>query len=492
MERGSSGAMSNKPAAAPTLAASSLGTICLLLAGCAAPRDEAPEIGVTIPPAFIAAEGTAGPINDRWWTRFGDPQLEASVERAVADSPAIGQAIARVRQARAAARIAGADRLPQVDASLSAARQRLSLESLGIIVPGGGSGEGPASYTIETYDLTANVSWEIDLWGRLSARSAAARAEFLASGANLQAVRQAIAAQTARTYFAIVEAGEQVALAELAAENFAQTARQIESRVDVGSAQPLDAELADANLRSARANLEQRREALARLTREFAILLRDYPDGEVAVSAVLPPVPSPPSAGVPAELLGRRPDIAASLLNLQAAGFRLTAAERSFFPSISLTGSAGTSSMELSNLLDPDFFVWSIAGRLLQPIFQGGRLRAQFELRAGERDEALQSYADTVLTALSEVETALAVEEFLAGQERELAAASVAAERVVEISRNRYEVGKEPLLPLLESQRRALDARSTLLAVQRLRLTNRVDLHLALGGGFEHDRGSQK
>ena len=248
---------------------------------------------------------------------------------------------------------------------------------------------------------------------------------------------------------------------------------------------PVDGQLAAAELRSAGANLEQRRETVARLTRQLDILLRDYPDGDVATATLLPRTPPKPPAGMPAELLARRPDVAASLLSLKASGFRLTAAERSFLPSLTLTGSAGTSSTQLSNLFDPDFFIWSIAGRLLQPIFQGGRLRAQFELRAGERDEALQAYADTVLTALSEVETALAVEDFLARQEEELAAASAAAERVVQISRNRYDVGKDPLLTLLESQRRALDARSGLIAVRRARLANRVDLHLALGGGFE-------
>ncbi|RXZ66595.1 efflux transporter outer membrane subunit [Pelagerythrobacter rhizovicinus] len=475
--------MWNRSVAKPAFVAA----VCLFLAACAAPSDQSPKIGVAIPPAFVAPAGTEGPVDDRWWTRFGDPQLTGFVERAVADSPAVRQAAARVRQARAHADIAGADRLPQVDATFSATKRRLSLESLGIVVPGEEAPEGPSAYTIETYDLSANVSWEIDLWGKLSAQSAAARAAFLSSEANLQAARQAVAAQTARTYFAVVEAQDQVELAEETAANYAEVARQIGNRMDIGSAQPIEGELAAANLRSARANLEQRRETLARLTREFEIIMRDYPDGDVAAAAKLPPVPPAPPAGVPAELLSRRPDVAASLLDLQAAGYRLTAAERSFLPSIELTGSAGTSSMELSNLLDPDFFVWSIAGRLLQPIFQGGRLRAQFELRAGERDEALQTYADTVLTALSEVETALAVEEFLVGQQRELAAASAAAERAVEISRNRYEVGKEPLLTLLESQQRALDARSTLLAVHRLRLANRVDLHLALGGAFDSE-----
>ncbi len=456
----------------------------LLLQGCTAPASDAPAIRVAIPPGFVAGEAVFGPIDEQWWKRFGDPQLDAHVEKAVADNPAIGRAIARVRQARGRAGIAGADRWPQVDVGLSATRQRLSLESLGIVVPGEEPGEGATAYTIGIYDLSANVSWEIDLWGRLSAQSAAARAEFLSSEANLRSARQAIAAQTARIYFALVEASEQVELAERTVANRAQAARQVGNRVEAGVAQPVDGQLAAAELHSARADLEQRREALARLTREFDVLLRDYPDGEVAAAATLPAVPPAPPAGVPAELLARRPDVAASLLDLRAAGYRLTAAERSFLPGIALTGSAGTASMELSNLLDPDFFVWSIAGRLLQPIFQGGRLRAQVQLRAGERDEALQAYADTVLTALSEVETALAVEQFLAGQERELAAASAAAERAAEISRNRYEVGKEPLLTLLESQRRAIDARAGLLALHRLRLANRIDLHLALGGGY--------
>ncbi|HEY9235830.1 MAG TPA: efflux transporter outer membrane subunit [Phenylobacterium sp.] len=459
---------------------------CLLsLSACAAPRVEAPDVGVAIPERFAAASRPEAPAADHWWKTFGDPRLDTLVERTLTDSPTIGRAIAGVRQARARAGIAGADRLPQADIAFSPSRRKLTLESLGIEVPGG-ENLGSTSYTIDIFDLSANVAWEVDLWGRLAAQSAAARADLLSSEANLQAVRQSIAAQIARDYFALIEARQQVELAEAAATNATEVARQIANRVEMGAAQPGDAEQANADLGLAHANLEQRREAQARLTRQFEALLGQYPDGELAAAATLPPVPPEPPAGIPADVLARRPDVAASLLDLKAAGFRLTAAERSFLPSIELTGSAGTSSTELSSLFDPDTFVWSIAGRILQPVFQGGRLRAQVELRAGERDEALQAYADTVLTALSEVETALAVEEFLARQEQELTTASAAAERAVVISRNRYEVGKEPLLTLLDSQRRAFEARSRLLAAQRVRLVNRVDLHLALGGGFKN------
>ena len=190
-------------------------------------------------------------------------------------------------------------------------------------------------------------------------------------------------------------------------------------------------------------------------------------------------------ARLTAQLLERRPDIAVAELSLKAAGYRLTAAERSFLPSIELTGLAGTSSTSLSNIFDPAFFIWSIAGQLLQPVFQGGRLRAQVELRGGERDEALENFADTVLTALSEVETALAIEQNLARQETALAAAADDAQRAAKIAFNRYYVGSDPFLNVLEAQQRAFDAKSAFLTTRKARIDNRVALHLALGGGFE-------
>ncbi|WP_082863728.1 efflux transporter outer membrane subunit [Aurantiacibacter atlanticus] len=457
------------------------------LAGCttaqSTPQANLPEL----PAAFIAADSLqTEPVDSDWWTRFDDPQLAVLVNRAVSDNPSVGMALARVAQAQARARIAGSDRYPQLDLALSASRQQQSLASLGIVLPGT-EDETDETFTYDTFQLSAQVSWELDLWGKLSSQTAAARADFLASEANLLAARQLIAAQTARTYFETIEANQQIELAQSTVDAFAESARQIGNRVQVGRAAPNESYLANSNLQSARAELERRNQQRARALRKLDALVRAYPDGEVALAEALPEMPPAPPVGLPSNLLERRPDILAARARLTAAGYRLTAAERSFLPQIALTGSAGTASTDIANIFDPDFFIWSVAGRLLQPVFQGGRLRAQVAAREGERDEAVEAFADVVLTAFSEVEIALALDAYLARQEAALAEAAREAERSVEVAFNRYYVGKEQFLTVIEGQQRAYDARSTLLSVRRARLDNRVALHLALGGGFADD-----
>ncbi|HLV06532.1 MAG TPA: efflux transporter outer membrane subunit [Croceibacterium sp.] len=462
--------------------------IVLALTACTTTEHKIPVTAEDLPPRFLAAPAGTGPIAEQWWTRFGDPRLDQLVNEAVLENTSVAQAVARVRIAQAQARIAGADLLPQVSGGLTARRQRQPASGVAGLgqLPGLPDGaEAPDAFTITNYAATVDVNWELDLWGRISAQNAAARADFLASTENLRAVRQSIAAQAVRMYFTVVEARAQVELAERTVETVGEVARQINNRANVGIATPSDRLLANANLDQARSLLEQRREALATLTRQFEVLLRDYPAGSIATAETLPEVPPPPSTGIPSEILLRRPDIAAAERSLQAAGFRLTAGQRSFLPNLSLTGSAGLASSDLGDLLDGGSFIWSIAGALLQPIFQGGRLRAQVQALEGRREEAVEVYAETVLNALLEVETALAVERYLAQRELALDSAASAAEGAVQIAFNRYREGIDPLLTVLESQQRALDSRSAYIAARRARLDNRINLHLALGGGFE-------
>ena len=457
-----------------------------LLAACASPQLDRPELAQNLPVNF-AAGGVSAQPDDQWWTRFGDERLTSLIDEAVTESPQVGQALARVEQARAQARIQRADQLPQVSASGSASRSRQTLGGLGPVgaIPGVPEGEeAPSGFVVENYALSLDVSWQTDLFGAFRARSAAARADFLASEANLRAARQAIAAETARAYFSLVEARAQVALSQEVVETFGEIARQVGNRADVGIAPPNDKLLAISNLQSAVAGLQQRKETVERLTRQLETLLRDYPAGSLPTATVLPAIPAPPPVGLPVDLLTRRPDVAAAEYNLRAAGFRTAAAQRALLPSLNLTGSAGTASDELDNLLDGDFFVWSIAGAFLQPIFQGGRLRAQVQLAEGQRDEAVELYVDTLLTALSEVETALAVDDELAAREAALVSAADASQRSVDISFNRYRAGIDPFLTVLQSQQGALDARGAVIATRRARLENRIALHLALGGGF--------
>ncbi len=465
--------------------------VSVMLAGCAAtPPQVAPPID-NLPISYQAAPKQSRPVADQWWRSFDDAQLDALVEKSSRSNPAVLQAVARMRVAQSQAGISRAERFPQVTGGVNASRQRQNLAALGAfgaLAPSEGEGGGagvPTAFISDNYGLSVDISWELDLWGRLSAQSQAAQAEFFASRQNLRAVRLSMAAQAARMYFSVIEARAQLALAERTEAAVREISRQINNRADAGVAAPSDRLLANANLASAQAGVIQRREALVRLTHQLEILQRDYPAGQLVTMAELPPVPPPPPAGLPAELLSRRPDLVAAELNLRAAGLRLTAARRSLLPGISLTGSVGTASNDLGELLSGDSIVWSIAGRLLQPIFQAGRVRAQMDAIEGQRDEAIQAYADTALRAFAEVETALSVDTFLAEREAAFEVAARNAGGAVEISFNRYREGIDPFLAVLESQQRALDSHSAYLAARRARLENRIDLHLALGGGFD-------
>ncbi|WP_239807240.1 efflux transporter outer membrane subunit [Croceicoccus hydrothermalis] len=470
--------------------------VSALLGACAPGATPPPTLSQVVaqpPDSFLAAApDQSAQIDERWWLRFGDPLLARYVERAVESSPAVLQAIARMEQAGAAARIARADLFPQISAGLDASRSRQNLagSGFGAILggaDGGNDGDGddsPTSFVNDSFQLTGRVSWDIDLWGRISAQSAAARAEYFASRENLRAARQSIAAEVVRNYFNVVTANQQVAVSSELVDAIAEVARQVNNRAKVGIAPPNDRTLAIANLGQARAGLAQQREGLVRVTRGFDQLIRAYPDGEVATASALPAVPPAPPAGLPADLLLRRPDIRAAEWQLRAAGFRLDAARRSFLPGISLTGNAGTSSSALENLLDGEFFVWTIAGSVLQPIFQGGRLRAQLAQADGVQAEAVAAYTETVLQALTEVETALAADQQLLARQEALEVAAEAARASVEISFNRYRAGLDPFVTVLESQQSALDANAAYLDAVSARLDNRVTLHQALGGGF--------
>lgn len=468
-----------------------LGVLALALSACATLEPEPQPVPFTLPAEFVAPAIAGTATAEHWWKDFDDAHLDEFVATALEHNPALAQAVARARMAEAQARVNRADRLPQIGLGLESSRQRqplmMGMPSLGDTIPGFDEDALPSrdAMLVNNHSVALDISWELDLWGRLAALSASARADYLASSEQLRAMRQSVAAQVVQIYFEIVHARAQVDLSERTAEALAEVARQINNRVEAGIASPADGMLADANLESARAGLEQRHEALMRALRQLEIMLGSYPTGALPTAHTLPELPAPPHSGLPAELLARRPDVRAAELGLHSAGYQLQAAQRSFLPSLSLTGSAGFAGSELSELFRDSNFVWSIAGRIMQPIFQGGRLTAQVDIAEGQRDEALHGYAETALNALAEVETALAVEARLQRREAALDASASAAEEAVRVSFNRYLQGIDPFLNVLESHQRALDGRSAYLSAHHARLENRVALHLALGGGFE-------
>lgn len=453
----------------------------LMVAGCAVPPPRSHVARQYPAPAAWAAPAATGAVAVAWWRSLDNPHLTAVIEEALAANPDLRAAAARVEAARAQARVAGAALQPQVDFGFDAARRQQVF--VGLPIPG--AGDQPLVTRFNNFAADFTVSWELDVWGRLRAGQGAALAEVQAVAADLAGARDSLAARTAQAWTALVEARHQLELARATATNFATLARQLRARYERGLRPALDLRLALANESAAQAAVAARQSQLDAAARQLEILLGRYPAGVIDVPVELVPLTAPVPAGLPSQLLERRPDLVAAERRLAATTARVREARAALLPRIALTGSAGRSSAELEDLLDNSFTLWSLAANLAQPLYQGGRLRANVRLAQVRSREATEHYLGTVLRAFGEVETALAAETHLARREIELAQAAEESRAAQRLAEDRYAAGLEPLVTLLEAQRRAYEAHSQLLAVRRARLDNRIQLHLALGGGFE-------
>jgi len=462
-----------------------LGILCLLLGACAAaPPVRHPQLEVAMPPAWLEGEGGApggAPASTSGWSGLAGGAVSALVEEALTHNYDLQSAAARVTMAAAQARIAGAPARPQASVGGSGSRARRNF--VGFPIPG--SGGQVLSTTTTTYGVSLNASWEVDLWGRLRDGERAALADAAAAQADLLGAQLSLTAQVLRTYYGAVEARRQLELARATTDNYRLSLKQVEQRYDRGLRPALDVHLARANLAAAEAVVAQRRLLQDRVGRQLEVLLGRYPAGDMPPGSELPQIDVPVPAGLPAEILSRRPDLVAAERRLAAAGARVREARKALYPRLSLTGSSGRSSQELGDLLDGDYSVWNLMANLSAPLLQGGRLRAGVDLAAAGQEGALTQYGRSVLQALAEVEGLLAAEDFLAQQERATVRAAHEAVAARALARDRYGRGLADSITLLEAQRRAFEAESQALAVRRQRLDARIDLHLALGGGFD-------
>lgn len=464
-----------------------LAVLPLGLAACAiTPPERSYEIdSADTPPEWSAGKAKGEIAIENWWRQFGDDELTGYVERALDHNHNLVAAAARVEAAQAEARIAGAALKPTLDAGLTGRRARQNF--IGLPLPGGGD---VLSTTSTNVGVSLDLAWEWDLWGRLSAAERAALQDFSATRADYAGAQLSIAGQTAKAWLALAEARLQLRLAEQTVQSFAQNTEFVRRRYELGRIEPLELRLAENNLANAESLLHYRAEQIERVARQLQILTGTYPDGLVDATE-LPPIPAEVPAGVPSDLLRRRPDLAASEARLAAADFRLWEARKALWPSIGLTASAGRTSVELEDLLKQSFDVWSLAGGIVQPIFNGGRLNAAIDAADARAREALANYGQSSLVAFSEVETALSTKQHIADRESSLEQAAIQAEAAQALAEREYQAGTTNLLAVLESQRRALNARTEHITSRRERLDNRIDLYLALGGGFQADEQAE-
>lgn len=438
---------------------------------------------IPIAEEWVAQEADSGPVDDRWWESFEDSGLEAAILEALKNNRDLRAAAARLEAAALEAQIARADLLPTVGFSLSRTRQRVNF--IGFPFPGA-EGRVPRA-TFGTLAASFDVSWEADLWGRIRSGEFRALALAEAERAQWSAARLSIAAQTAQTWFACTEARRQMEITQETVESLQKSVRWIRNRYERGVRPALDLRLTLSDLASAEALRSQYREQYERLVRQLEILLGRYPSGQLAGAHRLPELPSSVPAGLPSQLLSRRPDLIAAEKRLLAAEAQLFQSKTSFYPQFSLTSGGGTSSKTLTDLLDIDFLVWSLIGNLVQPIFQGGRIRKGVELAEVRSGEAVEILAGSLLQAFAEVEAALAAEEAMSDRLTDLEEAVQHAQAALALAQGRYRRGLGNVLSVLESERRVLVSQSQILTIRRLRLDNRVALYLALGGGFQLD-----
>ena len=459
------------------------------LAGCASMAPEHVRPHAATAPAFDPdyrpnGEVVASQLSYRDW--FPDPRLTALIASALENNRDLLAATARIEQARARYRIQDSRELPSVVASGGATRTRQPLGVNPALDTGDVEG-APASVTFNRFEVGVGVSsFELDFWGRVASLSQAARAEYLATVAAQRAFYLSLIADTATTYFEIVETEEQIALAQATAESRREGLRIARLRLDNGVTSALPYRQAETLLTQAEQQVASEKLVLARLRNQLAVLVggtvpEALPEG-LALAAQGDDRRL--AAGLPSDLLLVRPDIVAAEEQLRSARANIGAARATFFPTISLTGNAGLSSSSLDGLFSGDSLGWSFGPSISLPIFDWGGREASLDLAQALEVEQVANYDRTVQTAFREVSDALAGREYLAEQLDTLRRAVTAQERIARIARLRYREGVGSYLEVLDAERNLFSAQQQLLTTQRAWLQNRATLFVALGGGF--------
>lgn len=445
----------------------------LAIAGCAGPRSQTPlAAAVAPPPTWRTALGNGQPIRADWWSAFGDPVLTRLIERALANNPDLAAAAARIDEARAQERLSRAQLLPNISG-------------------GGGVSEGRAldafgnAATSLGAEPTVSVSYDTDLFGRLRAANAATRALILASEGARDTVRLGIVSSVATGYITLraLDARLLVARDTLAARG--EGLRIARRRAETGYTSNLELHQAEGEYHATEQLIPQTELGIARQEDALRVLLGDVPAtvmrGVPLEKLSTPAIPD----GLPADLLRRRPDLYQAEQNLVASDRTLESARRAFLPNISLTGSVG---LVLSSLLPDPVGIFSVGGSILQPIFDGGRLRAQRDVAVSRRDQAAFAYRRAALNAFREVDDSLAGVLRSGQQAVALAAQRDALAAALRNASNRYRAGYSSYLDQLDTQRNLLTSELSLVQARADRLNSYVTLYQAFGGGWSPDQ----
>jgi multidrug efflux system outer membrane protein len=442
---------------------------------------------VEMPEAFKSAapDDAAEPVLAAdWWTLFNDPQLTELEAAAVQANPNLRAAAARVAQARAAARTVASQFYPVVSLDPSISRSRVPTNrglATGTAAAAGGS-------TINNIQIPFDLSYEIDIWGRVRRSVESAQAQSLASAADFGVVLQTLTADVAQNYFTLRALDAQDVILTHSLDLYRRQIELTQTQFNAGLAGRTDILQAQTLLDAVQAQLIDARRQRADTEHALAILTGRPPSALSVTPLPLDGSPPPIPAGLPSDVLRRRPDVAEAEQNLVAANAAVGVARANFYPVVRLTGSAGYESIDVRHALDWESRVWSLGPSVSIPLFQGGKLTAQLEQAKARYDELQASFRGTVLTAFGEVEDALTDIHLRAQAAQAQDRAVESAREYLRLAELQYRQGLVGYLQVIDAERTLLSNELTALQLLSQRFISTALLIKALGGGWDMER----
>jgi multidrug efflux system outer membrane protein len=415
--------------------------------------------------------------NTLWWRQFEDPELDALIIEALSNNKSIRVAAANVENAAGVLTQTRSPLFPQIDYSGSAAKQR-STEEGATPVP------ALAANPQTSYQLLANASWEIDLWGRIRRLSESAQASLLATEEAKRGVILSLVSSVAIDYIQLLGLDMQLMIAKRTLETYAESVRLFELQFKYGQVSQMNLEQARTQYETAAGTIPQIESQIAQTENALSILLGRNPGpirrGKTIFELALPEVP----AGLPSDILVNRPDIRQAEQNLIAANAQIGAARALYYPTISLTGAFGVSSADLSNLFNGSARTWSYAGSVTGPIFTAGGISGQVKQAEAGRDAALFTYESSIQSAFSDVENALVAREKQAEQLRAQKRLVKASKEYARLAMLQYQGGYATYLTVLSSQQQLFPAELNYAQYLAASFNAYVNIYKAMGGGW--------
>ena len=467
------------------------GTALMLSACAAGPDYHAPQSAALGVPDTYYGAGAAQPVSDadlaQWWSRLNDPTLSALIDKAIAGNLDIVQAQARLRQARESLIQTNAAFLPQLNGTATGGRNYSSQDAGGRLDANGNPIGGGGSNWSSSYSARVNASWQIDLFGELARGSEAARADLAASGYDLANVRMTIISELVTNYVQARLAHEQLRIARETQKVQEDNYRIAGWRLQAGLVSSLDEQQARAQLAQTNATIPQLEARLRSSLNRVAVLTGQAP-GE-ATRALETPAPLPVAStqiatGIPADTLRQRPDVRSAERALAAATARIGVAQAQLYPGLGISGNIGTTSNAFRDLFS--LITGGIFGNVQQLIFDGGRLRSQVRSQRAATDAAFAAYKQSVLTAVEDVENAVAQLNSARARKAEFAVAFEASNNAAILARSQYQAGLIDFQTLLTSESTLLNARNSLASAQSDEVLAIAQLYNALGGGWQN------